>query len=43
MNDDSKPIGGNWNYDKENRQGISKLKSLIPEIKDKTDQITLKS
>jgi deoxyribodipyrimidine photolyase-related protein len=42
MDDDSKPIGGNWNYDKENRQGISKLKSSIPKrSKIKTDQITL--
>ena len=31
MDGDSKPIGGDWNYDKENRQGISKLKSPIPE------------
>lgn len=40
--DDAKPIGGSWNYDKENRQGISKLKSPIPErSKITTDQITL--
>ena len=40
--EDAKPAGGNWNYDKENRQGISKLKSSIPErSKIKTDQITL--
>ncbi len=40
--EDAKPIGGSWNYDKENRQGISKLKSSIPErSKIKTDQITL--
>ena len=40
--EDAKPAGGSWNYDKENRQGISKLKSSIPErSKIKTDQITL--
>jgi deoxyribodipyrimidine photolyase-related protein len=40
--DDAKPVGGSWNYDKENRQGISKLKSSIPErSKITTDQITL--
>ena len=41
MGEDLKPIGGQWNFDKENRMGISKLKSEIP-IRNKTinDQIT---
>ena len=42
MDDNSKPIGGSWNYDKDNRQGISKLKSTVPNReKISTDQITL--
>jgi deoxyribodipyrimidine photolyase-related protein len=41
MDDDLKPIGGQWNFDKENRMGISKLKSEIPTRNKKTnDQIT---
>ena len=41
MDEDLKPIGGQWNFDKENRMGISKLKSEIT-IRNKTtnDQIT---
>ena len=30
IDQDSKPIGGKWNFDKENRKGISYLKSDIP-------------
>ena len=30
MDENSKPVGGKWNFDKENRQSISKLKSDIP-------------
>ena len=42
MDDDSKPLGGKWNYDKDNRQSISKLKSDIPDrINITTDKITL--
>lgn len=42
IDDSGKPIGGIWNYDKENRQGISKLKSPIPDrSKITTDRITL--
>ena len=41
MNKDLKPIGGQWNFDKDNRKGISKLKSEIPRRnKIKNDQIT---
>ncbi|GIS25908.1 MAG: hypothetical protein CM15mP127_02810 [Gammaproteobacteria bacterium] len=29
--DDGKPIGDKWNFDKENRNSISKLKSDIPQ------------
>jgi len=40
LDDDLKPIGGQWNFDKENRMGISKLKSEIPTRNKKTnDQI----
>jgi deoxyribodipyrimidine photolyase-related protein len=42
MDENSKPIGGKWNFDKENRQSISKLKSDIPNRNNIiTDQITL--
>ena len=41
MGEDLKPIGGRWNFDKENRMGISKLKSEIPSRNKTTnDQIT---
>ena len=41
MNEDSKPIGDKWNFDKENRKGISHLKSEIPKRNQTTnDQIT---
>lgn len=36
-----KPVGGKWNFDKENRLGISKLKSDVPKReKIINDQIT---
>jgi deoxyribodipyrimidine photolyase-related protein len=42
MDDNSKPLGGKWNFDKENRQSISKLESDIPNRNNIiTDQITL--
>jgi len=42
MDKNSKPVGGKWNFDKENRQSISKLKSDIPNRNNIiTDQITL--
>ena len=41
MDENLKPIGGQWNFDKENRMGISKLKSEIPSRNKTTnDQIT---
>ena len=41
MDDDMKPVGGKWNFDKENRLGISKLKSDVPKReKIINDQIT---
>tara|TARA_Y200000002_G_scaffold196636_1_gene162444 strand:+ start:3993 stop:5489 length:1497 start_codon:yes stop_codon:yes gene_type:complete len=33
MNDDITPIGGKWNFDKDNRKGISQLKVAVPERK----------
>ena len=33
MTDDQKPVGEKWNFDKENRKGISQLKSEIPSRK----------
>ena len=33
MNQDSKPVGDKWNFDKDNRKGISHLKDEIPERK----------
>jgi deoxyribodipyrimidine photolyase-related protein len=43
MDENSKPVGGKWNFDKENRQSISKLKSDIPNRNNIiTDQITLR-
>ena len=41
MNDEGKPIGDKWNFDKDNRKGIKQLKSDIPERKKLIpDQIT---
>ena len=42
MNEDGKPIGDKWNFDKENRKGISQLKEEIPKRnKIKSDSITV--
>ena len=39
MNEDSKPVGDKWNFDKDNRKGISHLKDEIPKRKTiKADQ-----
>ena len=41
MNDEGKPIGDKWNFDKDNRKGIKQLQSDIPERKKLVpDQIT---
>ena len=41
MNEEGKPIGDKWNFDKENRKGIKQLRSDIPERKKLVpDQIT---
>tara|TARA_X000000368_G_scaffold121726_2_gene95457 strand:+ start:910 stop:2406 length:1497 start_codon:yes stop_codon:yes gene_type:complete len=41
MKDKKTPIGDKWNFDKDNRKGISKLKSNIPKrLNLKPDQIT---
>ena len=41
MNEDLTPIGDKWNFDKDNRKGISQLKAVIPERKQlNSDQIT---
>ena len=41
MNEDGKPIGDKWNFDKDNRKGIKQLQSDIPERKKLVpDQIT---
>ena len=41
MNQEGKPIGDKWNFDKDNRKGIKQLKSDIPERKKLIpDQIT---
>ena len=41
MNDEGKPIGDKWNFDKDNRKGIKHLQSHIPERKKLVpDQIT---
>jgi deoxyribodipyrimidine photolyase-related protein len=41
MNQEGKPIGDKWNFDKDNRKGIKQLKSEIPERKKLIpDQIT---
>ena len=41
MNEDGKPIGDKWNFDKDNRKGIKQLQSDIPERKKLvSDQIT---
>ena len=42
MDDDGKPLGEKWNFDKENRKGISQLKVEVPQRnKIKTDSITV--
>ncbi len=44
MDGENQPIGGKWNFDKENRLGISKLKTEIPKrIQIKPDQITFEA
>ena len=41
MNEEGKPIGDKWNFDKDNRKGIKQLQSDIPERKKLVpDQIT---
>ena len=41
MNEEGKPVGDKWNFDKDNRKGIKQLKSDIPERKKLVpDQIT---
>ena len=41
MLDDGKPVGDKWNFDKDNRKGISQLKTEIPQrIRLKPDQAT---
>ena len=41
MRDEKSPVGDKWNFDKDNRKGISHLKSNIPKrINLKPDQIT---
>ena len=41
MNEEGKPVGEKWNFDKDNRKGIKQLKSDIPERKKLVpDQIT---
>ena len=41
MNQEGKPIGDKWNFDKDNRKGIKQLQSDIPERKKLVpDQIT---
>ncbi len=41
MNEDSKPVGDKWNFDKDNRKGISHLKDEIPKRKTiKADKVT---
>ena len=40
--EDNKPLGGKWNFDKENQKSISKLKELPkPRQKLKSDEITI--
>ena len=42
MNDKGKPIGDKWNFDKDNRKGVSQLKDEIPKRnKIKTDSLTV--
>ena len=44
MDDNNKPIGDKWNFDKDNRKGVSQLKIEIPKRKTiKTNQITFDS
>ena len=44
MFDDKSPLGDKWNFDKENRKGISQLKSNIPKRLDlKPDEITFEA
>ena len=40
--ENNKPLGGKWNFDKENQKSISKLKQLPkPRQKLKSDEITI--
>ena len=42
--EDGKPIGGKWNYDKDNQQSISKLKDKIPaRLKSLQDPLTIEA
>ena len=42
MNENGKPVGDKWNFDKDNRKGISQLKTEVPKRnKIKTDQVTI--
>ena len=42
MTEDMKPVGDKWNFDKDNRQGVSKLKIDIPKRKKtKSDELTI--
>ena len=44
MNDDNTPVGDKWNFDKDNRKGISQLKVAIPDRKKlKPNQITFEA
>ena len=41
MDDNAKPVGDKWNFDKENRKGVNQLKSDIPKrVKLKPNKIT---
>ena len=41
MDANMQPIGDQWNFDKDNRKGISQLKSDIPKRKNiKSNQVT---
>ncbi len=40
--EDNKPLGGKWNFDKDNQKSISKLKELPkPRLKIKSDELTI--
>ena len=41
---DGKPLGGKWNYDKDNQQSISKLKQDLPiRVKSMQDPLTIEA